>query len=115
MITAWPWREELEGTIAAPVSHRVLLETSTVRVHEVMIEAGVREPEHTHRHPGVMIVDRPARIRSFTQERWHSSPSRLTTMTLRCEHSGWILKAHTRSRTSTTARTMRSGSSCWTR
>jgi hypothetical protein len=34
-----------------------------VRVLEVVIEPGSREPEHTHRNRRVMIVDAPARIR----------------------------------------------------
>jgi hypothetical protein len=62
---AWPWPSELEGPIAAPESHRVLLETPDVRVLEVVIEPGSREPEHTHRHRSVMIVDAPARIRYY--------------------------------------------------
>jgi hypothetical protein len=31
----------------------------------VLVRAGHREPTHTHRHPTVMIVDRPARLRYF--------------------------------------------------
>jgi hypothetical protein len=59
---AWPWPVELEGTVVAPRSHRVLFETPAVRVLEIVIEAGAREPEHVHRPPSVMIVDGPARI-----------------------------------------------------
>lgn len=29
------------------------------------MHAGTREPEHTHRYPSVMIVDRPARLRYY--------------------------------------------------
>jgi hypothetical protein len=57
---AWPWSAELEGTVAAPRSHRVLLETPAIRVLEI-----VGEPEHVHRSPSVMIVDGPARIRYY--------------------------------------------------
>jgi hypothetical protein len=35
-------------------------------VLEVMIAAGEREPEHTHRWPSVMVVHRSARIRYYT-------------------------------------------------
>jgi hypothetical protein len=63
--TAWPWPDELDGVEAAPQSHRVLLDADGVRVLEVVVRAGVREPEHTHRYPSVMIVDRPARLRYY--------------------------------------------------
>src|SRR5437870_77347 len=46
-----------------PTSHRVLLDNNRVRVLEVVIEPGTREPEHTHRAPSVMIIDEPTRIR----------------------------------------------------
>jgi hypothetical protein len=61
----WPWPRELDALIAAPDSHRLLLENDRVRVLEVVIEPGVREPEHTHQWPSVMIVDQPARIRYY--------------------------------------------------
>jgi hypothetical protein len=59
----WPWPDDLDACIAAPASHHVLFENDAVRVLEVIIEPGTREPLHTHRTPSVMIVDRPARIR----------------------------------------------------
>ena len=55
----------MDGVVAAPESHRVLFENDAVRVLEVTIAAGDREPEHTHRAPSVMIVDGPARIRYY--------------------------------------------------
>jgi hypothetical protein len=36
------------------------MENSQVRVLEVVIEPGSREPEHTHGAASVMIVDEPA-------------------------------------------------------
>jgi hypothetical protein len=53
----------MDALIAAPASHRVLLDNDQVRVLEVVIEPGTREPEHTHQAPSVMIVDEPAAIR----------------------------------------------------
>jgi hypothetical protein len=44
----------------------VLFENDAVRVLDVIIEPGAREPLHTHRAPSVMIVDQPARIRYYT-------------------------------------------------
>jgi hypothetical protein len=61
----WSWPPELDALIAAPDSHRALFENDRVRVLEVVIGPGAREPEHTHRWPSVMIVDHPARIRYY--------------------------------------------------
>lgn len=61
----WPWPETMDALLAAPGSHRLLLENDQVRVLDVVIEAGAREPEHTHQAVSVMIVDQPARIRYY--------------------------------------------------
>jgi hypothetical protein len=61
----WTWPPSMDAVVAAPESHRVLFENDDVRVLEVIIAAGQREPEHTHRDPSVMIVDGPARIRYY--------------------------------------------------
>ena len=61
--SAWP--PELDALSAAPDSHSLLLENDRVRVLEIAIEPGAREPEHTHRWPSVMIIDRAARIRYY--------------------------------------------------
>jgi quercetin dioxygenase-like cupin family protein len=61
----WTWPPSMDAVVAAPGSHRVLFENDDVRVLEVTIAAGHREPEHTHRDPSVMIVDGPARIRYY--------------------------------------------------
>jgi hypothetical protein len=67
----WPWPDDLDACIAAPASHHVLFENDAVRVLEVIIEPGTREPLPTHRTPSVMIVDRPARIRYYHRGRAH--------------------------------------------
>ena len=73
----WAWPDSLDGPLAAPGSHHVLLETPVGRVLEVMIDPGAREPEHTHRHHSVMIVDEPARIRYYEHGRMtFQSPER---------------------------------------
>jgi hypothetical protein len=53
----------MDAVLAAPASHHVLVDNDRVRVLEVVIEPGTREPEHTHQAPSVMIIDEPARIR----------------------------------------------------
>ena len=55
----------MDALVAAPASHRVLLENDRVRVLEVVIEPRTREPVHTHQAVSVMIVDEPARIRYY--------------------------------------------------
>jgi hypothetical protein len=61
----WNWPPEMDAVVAAPESHKVLFENNDVRVLEVIIPPGEREPEHTHRMSSVMIVDRPAMIRYY--------------------------------------------------
>jgi hypothetical protein len=61
----WNWPPSMDAVAAAPESHRVVFENDDVHVLEVVIAAGHREPEHTHREPSVMIVDGPARIRYY--------------------------------------------------
>lgn len=58
----WPWDEALDAVVAAPESHHIVLENETVRVVDVLIPPGQREPVHTHKSPSVMIVDSSARI-----------------------------------------------------
>jgi hypothetical protein len=73
----WPWPPEMDALLAASASHRVLLENDRVRVLEVVIEPGAREPEHTHQAPSVMVTDGPARIRYYMDSRLHfESPAR---------------------------------------
>jgi quercetin dioxygenase-like cupin family protein len=57
----------MDALLAAPASHRVLIDNDRVRVLEVVIEAGAREPEHTHQASSVMIVDQPAGIRYYAE------------------------------------------------
>ena len=61
----WPWPETMDALLAAPASHRLLLENDRVRVLEVVIEPRTREPVHTHQAASVMIIDEPARIRYY--------------------------------------------------
>lgn len=55
----------MDALLAAPASHRIILENDRVRVLEVVIEPQSREPEHTHQAASVMIIDEPARIRYY--------------------------------------------------
>ena len=62
------WDPALDAVAAAPDSHRVLLENDLVRVLEVVIRPGEREPAHTHRWPSVMVGLDAARIRYYDSE-----------------------------------------------
>jgi len=62
---SWPWPDSLDGIVAAPQSHRVLMDNDRVRVLDVVIEPGAKEPPHTHKLPGVFIVITPTRLRYF--------------------------------------------------
>ena len=62
-VARWPPR--LDAVFAAPASHRVLLENDRVRVLEVVVKPGEREPVHTHAWPSLMFVTQPAKLRYF--------------------------------------------------
>jgi hypothetical protein len=67
-LSEWPWSDSLDAVCAAPDSHRILLENEHVRVLEVIIPAGHKEPWHTHRRPSLMLIDQSAAIRYFRSE-----------------------------------------------
>lgn len=52
-IGAWP--DELDAVRAAPDSHKVLFENAMIRVLEVSIPPGTKEPFHVHRWPSIFI------------------------------------------------------------
>ena len=79
----WPWPASLDAVCAAPDSHCVLLENERVRVLEVTIPAGHKEPWHTHRRWSLMLVDQCAAIRYFRSEHeFDERPGRLFQSTL---------------------------------
>ena len=51
---AWP--ESLDAVVAAPGNHRVVLENEHVRVLDVTVAPGEREPLHAHCLPSVMYL-----------------------------------------------------------
>ena len=51
------WKPDLDATVAAPRNHKILFENDEVRVLEVTVAPGAREPLHVHRYPAVMYVD----------------------------------------------------------
>jgi hypothetical protein len=86
---SWDWPDELDAVVAAPNSHRVVFENDVVRVLSVTVEPGVREPEHTHRWPSVMVTHQRARIRYYVgDELTFTSPDPLPDEEL--PRGGWL-------------------------
>ncbi len=59
------WPDSLDAVVAAPASHNIMLENEQVRVLEVIVRPGEKEPMHHHKWPSIMIVDKPSLIRYF--------------------------------------------------
>jgi hypothetical protein len=55
-VTKCPWPESLDAVTAAPGNHRVVLENEHVRVLDVTVAPGEREPLHAHCRPSVMYL-----------------------------------------------------------
>jgi hypothetical protein len=67
---SWPWPPELDALVAAPNSHRLLLDHARVRVLEVTVPPGV-----TEQGPGQVAIrphlsDDPMSLPSATRPRW---------------------------------------------
>jgi len=63
---SWSWSPFLDAVQAAPKSHRVLIDNDRVRVLEVVIQPGQKEPIHTHQWPSVLYVTSPAPLRYYS-------------------------------------------------
>ena len=59
---AWP--ASLDAPIAAPKNHRVVFENERVRVLDVVVDVGDREPLHAHCWPSILYVTFRGRLRS---------------------------------------------------
>lgn len=60
---AWP--ASLDAVAAAPGNHRVLLENERVRVLEITVAPGEREPVHAHCLPSVAYVMYEGKYREY--------------------------------------------------
>lgn len=65
-VAAEAQKDRTDAVIAAPSSHKVLLENSRVRVLEVVIPPGMTEPAHTHAWPSVMRFKSPQPLTYIT-------------------------------------------------
>lgn len=50
------WPKNQDAVIAAPNNHKILLENDKVRVLEVTLLPGEKEPVHHHQWPGVLYI-----------------------------------------------------------
>jgi predicted metal-dependent enzyme (double-stranded beta helix superfamily) len=51
-----------DAVVAAPSSHRILMEDDKIRVLRVEVAPGATEPVHDHRWPSVMYFEQPQPI-----------------------------------------------------
>ncbi len=87
----WSLPDELDAVAAAPKSHNILFENDKIRVLEVVIAPGEKEPPHSHRWPSVMMVDGAARIRYYNadgKQVFETPKDRKPTATVRPEQMG---------------------------
>ena len=60
-----PWADSLDAVAAAPGNHKVLVENARVRVLDVTVAPGEREPLHAHCRPSVMYLMYEGRYRDY--------------------------------------------------
>jgi mannose-6-phosphate isomerase-like protein (cupin superfamily) len=60
------WIPENDALAAAPLNHKVLFENDDVRVLEVTVAPGVREPLHAHRYPSVLYYVSAAHMEEYS-------------------------------------------------
>ena len=63
--TACAWPAEIDAVKAAPANHKVLVENERVRVLEVTVQPGEREPVHAHCNPSVMYIMQAGPYRNY--------------------------------------------------
>jgi hypothetical protein len=60
------WTPGTDALVAAPQNHKLLFENDEVRVLEVTVLPGVREPLHAHRYPSVMYYVSAAHMKEYS-------------------------------------------------
>jgi len=60
------WTPENDALAAAPQNHKLLFENDEVRVLEVTVQPGVREPLHAHRYPSVLYYVSAAHMKEYS-------------------------------------------------
>ena len=62
------WDDSLDAVTAAPKNHKVVLENDKVRVLEVTVQPGEKEPVHGHKWSSVLYVMEEENIRDYDAE-----------------------------------------------
>jgi quercetin dioxygenase-like cupin family protein len=60
------WTPDNDALAAAPQNHQLLFENDEVRVLEVTVQPGVREPLHAHRYPSVLYYISAAHMKEYS-------------------------------------------------
>jgi len=60
------WTPENDALAAAPQNHKLLFENDEVRVLEVTVQPGIREPLHAHRYPSVLYYISSAHMKEYS-------------------------------------------------
>lgn len=60
------WTPANDALTAAPENHKLLFENDEVRVLEVMVQPGDREPLHAHRYPSVLYYISAAHMKEYS-------------------------------------------------
>ena len=60
------WTPASDALVAAPQDHKLLFENDEVRVLEVTVPPGVREPLHAHRYPSVLYYISAAHMKEYS-------------------------------------------------
>ena len=60
------WTSQNDALAAAPGHHKVLFENDEVRVLEVTVPPGVREPLHAHRYASVLYYISAAHLKEYS-------------------------------------------------
>jgi quercetin dioxygenase-like cupin family protein len=55
--------KKFDAALVATQTHKVLFENDAMRVLQVEIAPGVKEPLHDHPYKGITIIESPARLR----------------------------------------------------
>ena len=60
------WTPENEALAAAPQNHKLIFDNDVVRVLEVAVPPGVREPLHAQRYPSVLYYISAAHLKEYS-------------------------------------------------
>jgi len=84
------WPDSLDAVIAAPQNHTIVLENEHVRVLEVTVRPGEKEPLHMHRMPSVMYVMAEENIRDYDAQGKLLYDSRTDKAPLKTPYTIWM-------------------------